>query len=196
MNEELNNNSEFEQEGIAHKTPPVPKERYDLRILGSLRRIIRAIDIYSRKLASDHGVTVPQLMCMMKIDELGAMTIKKLSEEIYLNPSTIVGIVDRLEKNQILTRERSVRDRRKVRIHLTEKGKTMLASSPPPLEQGLSEAIEALPELEKLTIASSLDKIISLIDKSTPNEIEMHTIPQEPVLETVSNLHEVDDSVS
>jgi len=50
--------------------PIVPKERYDLQILKSLRRILRSVDVYSSKLAQEHGVTVPQLICLLKVDEL------------------------------------------------------------------------------------------------------------------------------
>jgi DNA-binding MarR family transcriptional regulator len=181
----------LEAELLDIRNPTLPNERYDLQILGSLRRIIRAVDIHSRKLASEHGITVPQLMCILKIDELGSLTIKELSNEIFLNPSTTVGIVDRLEKNGAVTRERSVRDRRKVRIQLTQKGKEILANSPPPLQEKLAQSIDALPKLEKLTIASSLDKLISLMEDSTPDDFEVREIPQEPLLETSSDLHEL-----
>ncbi len=171
--------------------PIVPKERYDLRILSSIRRIIRSVDIYSRKLAQEHGVTVPQLLCMLKVDELGPLTIKELSEEVFLNPSTIVGIVDRLEKHDVFTRERSVKDRRCVRIYLTEKGREMVAQSPSPLQDSLATSIDNLPELERATIALSLEKILEMMDKN-PVAIEATVISQEtaPVLETSPDLKE------
>lgn len=171
--------------------PVVPKERYDLRILSSIRRIIRSVDIYSRKLAQEHGVTVPQLLCMLKIDELGPLTIKDLSEEVFLNPSTIVGIVDRLEKHDLFARERSVKDRRKVRILLTEKGREMVAQSPSPLQDSLAYSIEHLPELEKATIALSLEKILQMMSDKQPSNEET-AIPEAaaPVLESASDLKE------
>lgn len=167
----------------------VPKERYDLRILSSLRRIIRAVDVYSRRLAQEHGVTVPQLLCMLKIDELGSMTQKELSEAVFLNPSTIVGIIDRLEKAEIFTRERSVKDRRRVRISLTEKGKQMVAQSPSPLQESLVNGIDSLPELERATIALSLERIIDLIDEKA-EEVELPPSNTAPILETAADLKE------
>lgn len=169
---------------------PLPSERLDLRILSALRRIIRAVDIYSKHLATDYGLTVPQLLCMLKIDELGAPTVKDLAHEIYLNPSTVVGIVDRLEKSGCVQRVRSVRDRRSVRLHLTEKGVELLERAPSPMQEQLTRAIEALPELEALTIAASLDKLLLLMDNSTPDELEVSEMAAEPVLETHTELHE------
>lgn len=164
--------------------PVWPKERYDLRILRSMRRIIRSVDIHSRRLAHEYGVTVPQLLCMLKIDEVGPMTLKELSIEVYLNPSTLVGIVDRLEKQGVFRRERSVKDRRKVRISLTESGRKMLARAPSPLQESLLEGISQLPELERATIALSLEKILELLDQ--PSEGDKSTLYDEtaPILES------------
>lgn len=175
-------------EALEFQSLLVPQARLDLRILGALRRIIRAIDIYSKRLATDYGVTVPQLLCMLKIDELGSLTLKELSQAIHLNPSTVVGIVDRLEKNEIVQRVRSERDRRQVRLTLTEKGRDLVAKAPSPLQDRLASSIEGLPELEQLTIAASLEKIILLMEDNSPEEIGMRDIAQEPVLETGSDL--------
>ncbi len=40
---------------------------YEICVLKSLRRIIRALDLYSRKLKSVYGLTVPQLVCLTAI---------------------------------------------------------------------------------------------------------------------------------
>lgn len=188
--ESLDDNTDLEEELETGSIPlpVVPKERYDLRILSSLRRIIRAVDIYSRKLAQNYGVTVPQLLCLLKVDELGPLTIKDLSEEVYLNPSTLVGIVDRLEKAGLFTRQRSVRDRRRIRISLTEAGQEMVAKSPSPLQDTLAGKIDALPELERATIALSLEKILDLMQSEDGELTEVPGKDTAPVLESKSDL--------
>ncbi len=168
--------------------PVVPKERYDLRILGALRRIIRSVDIHSKKLSQNHGITVPQLLCMLKIDELGPMTLKELSNEVFLNPSTLVGIVDRLVKQEVFTRERSVKDRRKVRISLTEIGKSRLEEAPSLLQESLLDELGKLNELEKSTIALSLEKLLSIM---VPEETEREKEEQAPILETKNPLEDI-----
>lgn len=197
--EELNANSATEQlsadADLDEVLPVVPKERYDLRILSSLRRIIRSVDSYSRRLATEYGMTVPQLLCMLKIEELGPLTLKELSREVYLNPSTIVGIVDRLEKSGILTRERSESDRRRVRISLTDRGRELVRQSPSPLQESLVQAIDKLPELERATIALSLEKIIECIDTPVGDSKASGNEHAAPVLESAPDL-ESSDGVS
>jgi len=145
------------------------KASYELRVLGAIRRIARSVDIYSRHVSQRYGVTVPQLICLLKIDELGSLSIKELSSAVNLSASVVVGIVDRLEKQQFVTRERSVRDRRIVRVSLTEKSKDLISNSPSPLQENLKDAIADLPELERATIALSLEKVCELMESESIN---------------------------
>ena len=57
----------------------VPTERFDIRILKSLRRIIHAVDVQSKRVASNYGVTVPQILCLVKVVEKGPLAINALS---------------------------------------------------------------------------------------------------------------------
>lgn len=172
--------------------PVVPKERHDLRILSSIRRLVRSVDIYSRKLAQESGVTVPQLLCLLKVDELGPLTLKDLSEEVFLNPSTLVGIVDRLENAGLFTRERSVRDRRRVRISLTDAGRELVASAPSPLQDNLARKLDSLPELERATIALSLEKLLELMQEDDAELAKVSGKDTAPVLESASDLENGD----
>ena len=58
-------------------TPPIPAANYELRILQSLRRIIRAIETHSQALSQHHQVTGPQLACLLALRESGALTTCK-----------------------------------------------------------------------------------------------------------------------
>lgn len=162
--------------------------RYDLRILSSIRRMVRAVDVYSRKLSTQFGVTVPQLVCMMKLSESGPLTVKQLASEVYLSPSVVVGIVDRLEKQGIARRERSVVDRRLVGVSLTDKGKEIVSKSPSPLQDNLVNAISELPELECATIALSLEKIVTIMEADSNARQARDEHHDAPILDTTAQL--------
>lgn len=141
-----------------------PDERYDLRILQSLRRIVRSIDLHSRKLSMQYDITAPQLITLLEISDHGPLTIAELSKEIHLSPSTLVGIVDRMEAKKLVVREKDTADRRKVFIHLTEAGRAFAANAPSPLQETLAEALVGLNALEQSTIALSLERIVELME--------------------------------
>lgn len=159
-----------------NETPPIPEGSYELRILQSLRRIIRAIEIHSQRLSHDHQITGPQLGCLLAIKQEGALTTTCLARTVFLSPSTVVGIVDRLEEKGLLSRMRGTEDRRQVRLHLTEAGKRLADCAPSPLQETLSRNLNTLPALELVSITLALDKLVSLM--------EADGIPAAPMLET------------
>ncbi len=156
-------------------TVDIPEERYDLQILYSLRRIIQASNIHSRRLKTEHDITAPQLVSLMALCDIGPMTIARLAKEVYLTPSTLVGIIDRLESRGLVVRERNKEDRRKVLIHATDKGKEFAAQAPSPLQDTLAKALSELPDSEQRTIALSLKRIFKLMEEKKLATGEMAT---------------------
>jgi DNA-binding MarR family transcriptional regulator len=152
------------------------EKRYDLRILKSFRRIIRAIDTHSRKLLTNFNITAPQLLCLLTIAEDGPLTSAELSQKVHLSRSTIVGIMDRLQQKDLIERTRSSQDRRRVYLTTTEAGRRVTETAPSPLQDKLAEALKSLPELEQATIALSLERVVKLM------EVE-HRVAA-PILET------------
>ncbi len=157
-------------------TTRVPEKSYELRVLQSLRRIIRAVEIHSRKLAHNHRITGPQLTCLLALLEGGPLLTTRLAQKVYLSPSTVVGIVDRLEEKGLVARERSPKDRRQVLVSITVAGEQLAANAPSPLQDKLSEALKNLPELEQISITLALEKVVDLM--------EAGRIDASPVLET------------
>jgi len=125
---------------------------------------MRSVDIYSHRLALESGITVPQLSCLTRILESGPMPLKALARAVDLSASTTVGIVDRLEKKGLVTRVRSIRDRREVEIAATEEGRIVAAGSPSLLHDRLAGALDTLPERERAAIAMSLERIVELME--------------------------------
>lgn len=156
--------------------PPIPPENYELRILQSIRRIIRAVEIGSQQLQQNHHVTGPQLGCLLALRESGPLTATHLAATVFLSPSTVVGIVDRLEEKGLVTRVRSTLDRRQVQIELTETGRQLLAATPPALQENLAAALKRLPEQEQVSITVALERVVDLM--------EARQIDAAPVLET------------
>ncbi|MBN2225822.1 MAG: MarR family transcriptional regulator [candidate division Zixibacteria bacterium] len=144
--------------------PEIPKERYELQVLQSLRRIIRAADLYSKHLKASYELTSPQLLCLLAVAEEGQLTTSRIAQRVYLSPSTIVGIIDRLEKKHLVERLRDSKDRRVVNVVITVEGKRVAQNAPSPLQDNLAEALKQLPELEQATIALSLKRIVDLME--------------------------------
>lgn len=147
--------------------------RYNLRILRALRRITRNVALHSKQLAAYSNITAPQLVCLLAVIESGPLTATAISREISVSPSTVVGILDRLEEKNLIRRERSREDRRTVFVTATDAGRQLAQEAPSPLQKTLADALGALPELEQATITLSLERIVDLMEarQSDPSPI-------------------------
>ena len=170
--EEISGDSELDND--AEK--PANKD-YNITILISLRRIIRAIDQYSRKLRTEHNVTGPQLVCLIHIVNDQPHTISQISRSVSLSASTVVGIIDRLEEKGLVYRERSTQDRRQVKVIATEQGKTLVIIAPSPLQDRFATNLNNMTELEQSSIALALEKVVDMM--------EAKHIEAAPILATV-----------
>ena len=137
---------------------------FNLWIFRSLRRIMRAVDVHSRRLAAEFMITGPQLLCLQTLHDDGPLTTSALAKLIHLSGSTTVGILDRLEHKGWVQRERSDRDRRIVLVHITASGESFLAAAPSLLQDRLAAGLKALPETDQLVIAQSLERIVEMLE--------------------------------
>lgn len=133
-------------------------------VLIALRRVIRATDLHSKFLAKTTGMTAPQILLLQSIHNKGSITIGELAQNVNLSQATVTTIVDRLESRQLLYRERSTADKRKVFACLTDAGRQMLQKAPTPLQDQFSRQFTNLQEWEQTMILSSLQRVAQMMD--------------------------------
>jgi DNA-binding MarR family transcriptional regulator len=138
-------------------------EAYGLRILRALRSIMHAWDSHSRRLNSELSITGPQMLCLYALVHDGVETQSELVKQVELGASTVNGIVDRLESKGLVSRERSVRDRRRVLLRVSDSGKQVALGASSLMQPQLAHALQSLPELEQAAIALSLERIVELM---------------------------------
>jgi DNA-binding MarR family transcriptional regulator len=134
-----------------------------LEILTCLRKIIRAVDLNSKRLSFETNLTAPQILSLEAIAKTGALTLAELAEQVHLSSSTMVGIVDRLENKNLVERERSTDDRRKVFIKITPEGKKVTKKVPTPLQDKLLESLATLSENQQKSIVKSLHLLVDML---------------------------------
>jgi DNA-binding MarR family transcriptional regulator len=133
-------------------------------VLVALRRVIRATDLHSKHLAKTTGLTAPQILLLQTIRDKGDATIGGLANQISLSQATVTTILDRLEKKELVYRERSKEDKRKVHAFLTEQGIETLKEAPLPLQDHFTRQFGDLQEWEQTMIISSLQRIAQMMD--------------------------------
>lgn len=134
------------------------------QIVAAIRRIIRAIDLQSRRLVENHKLTGPQLATLREAHKHGDVTISALARAVHLSQPTVSGILNRLERHELVSRTRSVGDRRSVLVRVTDKGQAILEQAPSLLQERFRSELERLEEWERHGILSALMRIATMMD--------------------------------
>ncbi|MFQ5599842.1 MAG: MarR family winged helix-turn-helix transcriptional regulator [Candidatus Krumholzibacteriia bacterium] len=133
-------------------------------IVASIRRIVRAVDLHSRHLVEEHGITAPQLAVLAEASRLGGSSIGAIARGVHLSQPTVSGVLDRLERRGYVRRERSESDRRAVVVTATEKGEKVLCESPSLLQDRFREELARLEGWERHWLLSALERIAAMMD--------------------------------
>ncbi len=84
--------------------------------------LVHALDVRSKRMRKLLGVTGPQRLVIRVLGKSPDLTARDLSDTLGIDPSTLTGILNRLENQGMLTRRTDPEDRRRVRFRLTAAG--------------------------------------------------------------------------
>lgn len=134
------------------------------QLLVALRRINRATDLASKRLAKDSGLTTPQLLVMQATSDAVSLTVTQIAREINLTQATTTSIVNGLERRGLLDKRRDNEDKRRVIVSLTQAGRTLIQNAPRTLQQLLGRRFEGLEPWEQSFVLAAVQKLASLMD--------------------------------
>lgn len=132
-------------------------------LLISIRKIIQAVDIHSRKLNKEFGLTGPQLIVLQQISSHGQISITPLSRATSLSQATVTDITKRLEARGYIARKQREDDRRAVSLFLTKKGQDIIQNLPPLLQEKFTELFSDIEDWEQMMIISAFERVVSLM---------------------------------
>ena len=118
-------------------------------------------------LLSEQGLTYPQYIVLLVLWEKDAQAVNDIAKRLYLETNTVTPLLQRMEKEGILTRTKGTKDGRQMIVKLTKKGKNLqdqLAEVPYTMGNAViceSVTPETAPELFRM-----LDDIIAKLSKT------------------------------
>lgn len=135
-------------------------------ILIKIRKIVRSINLESKKIQKEYGVSIPQILCLNFLHESPnyQATQGEIKKFLNLNSSTVSGIINRLEKKGHLARLPKSGDKRVVNIALTSAGDKLLNAIPSLLHEQLTEKLNELNNKKVLQVEEGLDILIKLLN--------------------------------
>ena len=135
-------------------------------ILIQIRQIVRSVNLESKRIEKEYGISIPQLLCLNFLNEKESFQAshKEIKDFLKLNASTVTGIISRLESKRLVARLPKGDDRRVGMISITAKGEQLLKDTPEPLHQQLSSKLKQLSPEALQKLQNSFEIIIDFLN--------------------------------
>ncbi|MGE3764669.1 MAG: MarR family winged helix-turn-helix transcriptional regulator [Kofleriaceae bacterium] len=88
----------------------------------SLWELSHALQVASKRMARNIGVTGPQRLVIRILGQSPGITARELANTLGIHPSTLTGVLARLERSGFIARKIDPQDRRRARFELTAAG--------------------------------------------------------------------------
>lgn len=136
--------------------------RLDNQICFRLYTAARLITQAYTPMLSELGITYPQYLVLMVLWEKDAIPVNDIARRLLLETNTVTPLLQRMERQGLVIRERGEQDRRQQFVSLTEKGKAMEERAYALIPRGMGERLSACPlKMEDYVgLAQQLDTII------------------------------------
>jgi DNA-binding MarR family transcriptional regulator len=131
-------------------------------------RLIWAVDHAlqrtSKRMEATLGVTGPQRLVVRIVACFPGIPAGQLAEILHLHPSTLTGILKRLEAQGFLTRRPDPRDRRRALLGLTARGRKLDVNTEGTIEAAVRTVLSHLPESKTRNAAEVLKSLAEALE--------------------------------
>lgn len=136
--------------------------RAEMRTLDTFIKLTRCTNSLLARLAERNTVgdlTPSQFAVLEALYHLGLMTQGEISQKVLKSGSNMTTVVDNLERDGLVRRERDAKDRRVVHVHLTEAGTSKLEAVLPGHVAALVEEFSVLSPSEQEILGTLCKKL-------------------------------------
>lgn len=153
-----------------------------LEILVKLRKIIRSINLESKKIQKEFGISIPQLLVLQFLSNQQEYraSAKDIKNYINLNASTVSGMVYRIEEKGLIAILPNSKDKRGMFVTLTAKGAELLKESPTTLQEKMSKRLMKLSPKQIEELNSSIETLTQLMDAENIDAAPLITLGEMP----------------
>jgi DNA-binding MarR family transcriptional regulator len=117
---------------------------------------------------ADHDLTPTQIHALLWLGHDGPLTMGELARRVSVTEKTITGIVDRLERDGHLARERDAGDRRVVRVRLTSRGAAVYGRIDRHMDEGVARLLGLLAPEDRSALLRIADRLAAALAVAHP----------------------------
>lgn len=145
------------------------KKHLSLRVLKKFRVIYGSVRQHFRDVEQTCGVSGSQLWVMQEVANTHGIGVSELAQRLSIHQSTCSQLVEKLVARQLILKQRSKEDQRRVGLYITGAAAKLLEVAPGPSEGVLPEALGALSIDTMLSLDLALEKVIQQLQNGDEN---------------------------
>lgn len=143
-----------------------------LEFMRVIWQLDHALHRTSKRMATHLGVTGPQRLVIRIVGRFPDIPAGRLAELLHLHPSTLTGILKRLERQGLLRRRADPQDARRSLLTLTDKGRSLNVDAGGTVEACVARALRKTPPQKLAAARTVLADIASRLDEAADEAIE------------------------
>ncbi len=136
-------------------------KHFDRSLPMMLYRTLDAVMPRFRSIFSQFGLTEPQWRILRLLWERDGRALSDLSAASLISPPSLVGVIDRLERDGLVARRRSSKDRRVVHVCLSVAGKALEDQVRPMVEAAYADLERSIGPANWQQMLHTMDRLIA-----------------------------------
>ena len=125
------------------------------------KRVMQSVLLQVDRRLAAHDLTHAQWLPLFRLSRGGCDTMAALARDQALDPGAMTRALDRLEAKGLIRRERSVQDRRVVKLELTEAGRAVSLLVPAVLAEVMNAHLAGFTESEWQVLVGLLQRMVA-----------------------------------
>jgi MarR family transcriptional regulator, organic hydroperoxide resistance regulator len=131
-----------------------------LSFMQLLWAVTHGLESASKRMHAELGVTGPQRLVLRIVGHHGRISAGALAEVLHIHPSSLTGMLQRLEQAELIRRESDPFDRRRALLALTRRGMRLNDERSGTVEASVASALSKMSK-ERLAGAKAVLKAIA-----------------------------------
>jgi MarR family transcriptional regulator, organic hydroperoxide resistance regulator len=132
-----------------------------LQFMRLLWAVDHGLQSRSKRMESTLGITGPQRLVIRVVGRFPGISAGDLADILHIHPSTLTGVLQRLQRRGLIERKRDPQDARRAQLWVSSKGQEIDALRTGTVEAAVRRALHKVPDQQ---VAHARDLLASIAD--------------------------------
>lgn len=156
------------REPVALPDKAALREETVYNVLRAMRLVFRSVQKHNHGIEQQCGIGGAQLWALWEIADTADLRVSDLAKRLSIHQSTASNLIDKLEKQGFVRRERNGPDQRVVYLRLADAGREVIDKAPRPAKNIIIDALHNVPDEALMQLDAGLITLVQHLKVRDP----------------------------